>query len=141
MYSVYCDGSCLGNPGPGGVGIVIIKDNKVLHKLSFGEKHTTNNKMELLATISAIHFINETYGLENTIKIFTDSNYVVKGMTEWRHSWKKTNWKGCKKNQDMWKVLDVVGNKCIYQWVKAHNGDMYNEMANDLAQAAAREMQ
>ena len=139
MYTLYTDGSCLGNPGPGGVGIVVLKDGKELARLSFGEKHTTNNRMELLASMSGIAYVKETYGYDTNITVLTDSQYVVDGMTTWRHGWKKTNWKGCKKNQDLWRELDVLGNDCKFQWVRGHNKDHYNEIADDLAQAAARE--
>lgn len=139
MYKIYSDGSCLGNPGPGGVGIVILKNDEVIEKLSFGEAYTTNNRMEMMATISGIAYIQEMYGNDSTITVITDSNYVVKGMNEWRHGWKKKNWKGCNKNLDLWHIIDAIGDKCTYQWVKGHNKDKYNEMADQLAQNAARE--
>lgn len=88
-YRIHTDGSCLGNPGPGGVGIVILKDGEVINQLSFGEKHTTNNQMELTAVIAAISFIRQEYNYRGNINVFTDAKYVVDGMNEWRHGWKR----------------------------------------------------
>lgn len=141
---VHCDGSCLGNPGPGGVGIVIVKDDVVLHQLSFGEKHTTNNIMELTATIAAISYIRTELNYDGTIEIYTDSNYVVQGMNSWRHNWKKKNWKTSKgkpvENLEFWQLLDEIGNECTYTHEYGHSGNVYNEMADVLAKASAREM-
>jgi len=139
MFKVYTDGSCLGNPGPGGVGIVILKDDVEVDRFSFGEAYTTNNRMELTASLCGIAYVKETFGYDSKILVLSDSKYVVDGMSEWRHGWKKTNWKGCKKNRDLWEQIDVLGDDCQYQWVKGHNKDKYNEIADDLAQAAARE--
>lgn len=139
MFTIYTDGSCLGNPGPGGVGIVVLKDNQEVARLSFGEKYTTNNRMEMLAAMSGIAYVKETFGYNNNITVITDSNYVVQGMETWRHGWKKTKWKGCKKNLDLWTVLDVLGDDCKFQWVKGHAKDHYNEIADDLAREAATE--
>lgn len=139
MYTIYTDGSCLGNPGPGGVGIVVLKDGEEIGRFSFGEKHTTNNRMELLAAMSGIAYVKETFGYDSKIKVITDSQYVVNGMTQWRYNWKKTNWKGCKKNLDLWTEIDVLGDDCEFGWVRGHNKDHYNEIADDLAQAAAHE--
>lgn len=139
MYIVYTDGSCLGNPGPGGVGIVILKDGIELDRFSFGETYTTNNRMELLASLSGIAYVKETFGYDSKIKVISDSKYVVDGMSSWRHGWKKTKWKGCKKNRDLWEQIDILGDDCEYEWVKGHNKDKYNEIADVLAQSAARE--
>ena len=141
---VHCDGSCLGNPGPGGVGIVIVNNGQVLEQLSFGDKHTTNNIMELTAVIAAVSYIRTELNYSDTINIFTDSNYVVQGMTSWRHGWKKKNWKNSKgkpvENLELWQMLDEIGNECTYTHEYGHSGNVYNEMADDLAKAAAREM-
>ncbi|AQW88836.1 putative ribonuclease H [Erwinia phage pEa_SNUABM_50] len=144
MIEVHCDGSCLGNPGPGGVGIVIVKDNTILAELSFGEKYTTNNIMELTAVISAISYIRSEYEYTGIINIFTDSNYVVQGMKSWRHNWKKKGWKTSKgkppENLEYWKVLDEIGNECTYTHEYGHSGNVYNEIADQLARTAAQEM-
>lgn len=143
-YRIHTDGSCLGNPGPGGVGIVILKDGEVINQLSFGEKHTTNNQMELTAVIAAISFIRQEYNYNGNIEVFTDAKYVVNGMNEWRHGWKKKNWRTSKnkpvENLELWQLLDSIGNECTYTHEYGHVGNMYNEMANDLAQKAAQEM-
>lgn len=141
MYTIYTDGSCLGNPGKGGIGVVILKDGIVLTKFSYGTKYTTNNKMELEAAIVGIAYIIENYGTNERIELYTDSNYVVKGMNEWRINWKKKNWSSVK-NVELWKMLDEVDSQINtkFIWVKAHAGNIYNEIANDLAQSAAREM-
>jgi ribonuclease HI len=144
MYIVHTDGSCLGNPGPGGIGIVILKDGNVIDELSFGDPHTTNNKMELTAVISAISYIRSEYNYTGNIEILTDSKYVVDGMNSWRHGWKKKGWRDSKnkpvKNLELWQLLDSIGNECTYTHEYGHSGNVYNEMANDLAQNAAKEM-
>lgn len=139
MFTIYTDGSCLGNPGPGGVGIVVLKDGNEIGRFSFGEKHTTNNRMELLASMSGIAYVKETFGYDQEILVISDSQYVVTGMNDWRHKWKKKNWKNCKANLDLWKEIDVLGDDCQYKWVKAHNKDFYNEIADSLALAAAKD--
>ncbi|WEM33372.1 ribonuclease HI [Escherichia phage EJP2] len=139
-FTLYTDGSCLGNPGPGGVGIVVLKDGVEDARLSFGEAHTTNNRMELMASLSGIAYVKETYGYDSKIKVISDSKYVVDGMTAWRHGWKKKNWSGCNKNLDIWQQIDILGDDCEFQWVKAHNKDFYNEIADELARTAAQEI-
>lgn len=136
---LYTDGSCLGNPGPGGVGIVVLIDGEIQDKLSFGDIMTTNNQMELQAAIAGIQYVKQTYpGSE--ITVYTDSNYVVKGMTEWMDGWKKRKWNKVK-NVELWKILDNIGNECSFVWVKAHADNEYNNLADELAQEAARGMQ
>ena len=136
---LYTDGSCLGNPGPGGVGIVVLIDGEIQDKLSFGDIMTTNNQMELQAAIAGIQYVKQTYpGSE--ITVYTDSNYVVKGMTEWMVGWKKRKWNKVK-NVELWKILDTIGNECSFVWVKAHADNEYNNLADELAQEAARGMQ
>lgn len=133
---IYTDGSCLGNPGRGGVGIVVVLDGKVIETLSFGEKMTTNNKMELSAAIAGIHYTKEKYNTDEIV-IYTDSNYVVKGMNEWIVGWKKRNWKNVK-NIELWEMLDSVSTGCTFVWVKAHADNEYNNLADKLAQDAAK---
>lgn len=144
MYRAHCDGSCLGNPGPGGVGIVILKDGEVISELSFGEGMTTNNQMELTATIAAISYIRTEFNYNGIIEIYTDSRYVVDGMNSWRHGWKKKGWRDSKnkpvKNLELWQMLDSIGDECTYTHEYGHSGNVYNEMANELAQNAAKEM-
>jgi|APCry1669189000_1035189.scaffolds.fasta_scaffold12415_2 ribonuclease HI len=136
FMKIYCDGSCLGNPGPGGWAAVFVKEGHVIKKICGFEQHTTNNKMELTAAIKALENITKNSDLQ----IFTDSNYLKFGITEWIKSWKLNNWKNGKiKNIEFWQQLDKLNltQKASWHWVKAHNGDKYNEMADELARNAA----
>jgi len=137
-FNIYTDGSCLGNPGNGGWA-AIISDNKEIKKISGSEKNTTNNRMELLAPINALKGMKP--GVE--IKIFTDSQYVKNGITEWINTWLANNWKTSKKedvkNKDLWIKLYNL-NKSLnvqWNWVKAHDGNPMNEEVDFLAKKAA----
>ena len=138
MITIYTDGSCLTNPGNGGWAAIII-DEKKIRKISGSEKNTTNNRMELLAPINALKDIKP--GVE--IKIYTDSQYVKHGITEWINIWLTNNWKTSKKedvkNKDLWIELYNL-NKSLnvqWNWVKAHDGNPMNEEADLLAKKAA----
>ena len=138
MITIYTDGSCLTNPGKGGWA-AIINDGKEIKKISGNEKNTTNNRMELLAPINALKDMEP--GVE--IKIFTDSQYVKNGITEWINTWLANNWKTSKKenvkNKDLW--IDLYNlNKSLniqWNWVKAHDGNPLNEEVDLLAKKAA----
>lgn len=131
---VYTDGACSGNPGPGGWGVTIKINNETID-LSGGEKNTTNNRMELIAAIKALDYIDKDY----EIILFTDSNYVKDGITKWIHNWKKNNWQTAAKkpvkNSDLWKELDTLHGErtVLWKWVKGHAGDPGNERADELA--------
>ena len=138
MIKIYTDGSCLENPGNGGWAAIINSDGGV-KKISGNEKNTTNNRMELMATISALKEISSNEDIE----IYTDSQYVKLGITEWINNWLKNNWQTSKKedvkNKDLWlelynldKSLNVKWN-----WVKAHAGNPLNEEVDLLAKKAA----
>ena len=138
MIKIYTDGSCLENPGNGGWA-AIINDDGNIKKISGSEKNTTNNRMELMAPINALKDINS----KNEIEIYTDSQYVKLGITEWINKWVVNNWKTSKKedvkNKDLWielydlnKFLDVK-----WIWVKAHAGNIMNEKVDLLAKKAA----
>ena len=137
----YTDGACSGNPGPGGWGALLIaKDGDTVVKerpLSGGEADTTNNRMELLAAISAL----ETLTTPSKLTIVTDSSYVKDGITKWIHGWKKKGWKTASnkpvKNEDLWKRLDeaTVRHDVTWEWVKGHAGHPENERADELARA------
>lgn len=135
---LFTDGSCLGNPGPGGYGALLIYNGhkKELHQ---GYKKTTNNRMELLAVIKGLEAISEPCKIDVT----TDSNYVKDGITKWIKNWKKNGWKTAAKqpvkNVDLWKALDIAVAKHTieWHWVKGHSGHTENEIVDDLARAAA----
>lgn len=132
--TIYTDGACKGNPGPGGWGAAL-KAGPHRKKLYGGELDTTNNRMELLAAIRALQFLSRPC----EVNIYTDSQYVRKGITEWIHGWKKKNWmtasKTAVKNEDLWKILDSEArrHKLTWHWVKGHSGHPGNELADALA--------
>ena len=135
QYIIYTDGACLGNPGPGGWGVIIFDQKlKKKKKMSGSEISTTNNRMELIAVIKALNFIPK----KCDIKIYTDSKYVINGIQTWVIKWKKNNWLGSNKktvkNKDLWLILDkLVQQYAIkWEWVKGHSGDKYNEEADQL---------
>ncbi len=133
---IYTDGACSGNPGPGGWG-VIMYHGKRQKEMCGGEKSTTNNRMEMMAAIKAIEAIKP--GFSGPIVLFTDSTYVLKGITEWIHGWKKRGWKKSDKkpviNKDLWQRLDALNSErdIQWKWVKGHAGDIGNEKADELA--------
>ncbi len=137
----YTDGACSGNPGPGGWGALLIaRDGDVVLKereLKGGETETTNNRMELLAAITAL----ETLDRPTALTLVTDSSYVKDGITSWIHGWKKRGWKTAAKkpvkNEDLWRRLDaaVARHDVTWEWVKGHAGHPENERADELARA------
>jgi ribonuclease HI len=138
MIKIYTDGSCLENPGNGGWA-AIINDDGDIKKISGSEKNTTNNRMELMATINALKNIKPN----KEIEIYTDSKYVKLGITEWINTWLNNNWQTSKKedvkNKDLWLELYVL-NKSLnvkWNWVKAHAGNHINEEVDLLAKKAA----
>ena len=138
MIEIYTDGSCLTNPGNGGWAAIINKDGNIT-KISGSEKDTTNNRMELLAPINALRDLDSN----SQIEIYTDSQYVKLGITEWINKWITNNWKTSKKedvkNKDLWILLYDL-NKSLnvkWNWVKAHAGNSMNEEVDLLAKKAA----
>ncbi|MEW9798671.1 ribonuclease HI [Alteromonas sp. CYL-A6] len=135
---VYTDGSCLGNPGPGGYGAVLIY-KKHRKELSDGFACTTNNRMELMAPIAALNSLNEACQVDIT----TDSQYVKNGINQWIHNWRKNGWRTADKkpvkNADLWKQLDeaVSRHTVTWHWVKGHSGHPENERCDTLARDAA----
>jgi ribonuclease HI len=131
---IYADGACKGNPGPGGWGAWLVYGEHE-KEIFGGELLTTNNRMELTAVIRAL----ETLKRPSRVRLYTDSVYVQKGITEWIHNWKKRGWKtGEKKpvkNEELWRELDVLAqsHKIEWIWVKGHAGDIGNERADALA--------
>ena len=138
---IYTDGACRGNPGPGGWG-VLIKYKEHSKEMYGGDASTTNNKMELTAAIEALKEIKEPC----EIILYTDSKYVLKGIEEWIHNWKKRGWKGSNKkpvkNIELWKKLDELRDKHTikWNWVKGHSGDPGNETADMLANRGIDEL-
>ncbi len=138
MIKIYTDGSCIGNPGKGGWGVIIIKDGKKT-EIKGNKKNTTNNQMELLAQIIALKKI--PYG--SKVQIFTVSKYVKSGITEWIHNWKKNGWKTANKkkvkNIELWTELDLLSNEfeIKWNWVKAHSSDKLNNEVDLIAREAA----
>jgi len=140
-FFAYTDGACSGNPGPGGWGVLMQakQGGKVVkeRELSGGDAQTTNNRMELMAAISAL----ETLGRPTEVTIVTDSSYVKDGLTKWIHGWKRNGWKTAAKkpvkNEDLWKRLDAAQQRhqVSWEWVKGHAGHPENERADELARA------
>ena len=133
----YTDGACSGNPGPGGWGVLMLaRDGDTVVKertLNGGEPDTTNNRMELMASISALEALERS----SKITVVTDSSYVKDGITKWIHNWKRNAWKkkGGLKNVDLWQRLDAAqaGHDVTWEWVKGHAGHPENERADELA--------
>ena len=138
MIKIYTDGSCLGNPGNGGWAAIIIDDNKKI-QIKGSKKDTTNNQMELLATIKALKKIPKG----SSVQIFTDSRYVKSGITEWIHNWKKNGWKTANKqpvkNKNLWTELDLMTSEFEIKWiwVKGHSSDKLNNEVDFMAREAA----
>ena len=139
-YVIYTDGACLGNPGPGGWGAVILNEEKNETNMSGKEQSTTNNRMELMAPIMALKKIKK----DSKIIIYTDSIYLKNGITTWIKNWEKNGWKNANKkpvkNKDLWVALNELSKEQIIdrKWVKAHAGNKYNEIADKLATDAIR---
>ena len=131
---IYTDGSCAGNPGKGGWAAILKCEDK--HKeISGCVDDSTNNRMELLAAIMALQSLK----VECEIDLYTDSQYLIKGITQWIYRWKDIQWKNVK-NIDLWKKLDecTSRHKIQWHWVKGHSGDKYNEMVDKLAVKARK---
>jgi ribonuclease HI len=138
---IYTDGACSGNPGRGGWGALLIyKENK--KEINGGEIFTTNNRMELIAVIEALKLLKRSCNIE----IYTDSQYVKKGVTEWLVNWKKNNWKNSQKeevkNKDLWVELDKLlkNHNIEWNWVKGHAGNIYNERVDFLARQGIKKL-
>lgn len=135
--TIYTDGACRGNPGPGGWGVLMIAGERQ-RTLNGAEPETTNNRMELTAAIEALDALKR----RSSIDLYTDSQYLRKGVLEWMANWKRRNWQTASrkpvKNRDLWERLDQqLGEHDIgWHWVKGHSGDPGNERADQLANEA-----
>jgi len=138
--TVYTDGACSGNPGPGGWGAILVSGAH-RKEISGGDPATTNNRMELTAAIEALRALNGNPAID----LYTDSTYVKKGITEWIGSWKANGWRRRSgkrwlpvKNEDLWRALDelVAGHQVTFHWVEGHAGHPENERADELARGA-----
>ncbi|KTD36256.1 ribonuclease HI [Legionella nautarum] len=138
---IYTDGACKGNPGPGGWG-ALLRFNGHEKTLYGGELQTTNNRMELTAAIKALAALNRPC----VVNLFTDSQYLRLGMTEWLSQWKRKDWRNSKKepvkNADLWQQLDELASKhtIVWHWVKGHSGHPENEQVDALANQAIEEL-
>ncbi|MFN3524268.1 MAG: ribonuclease HI [Phenylobacterium sp.] len=137
---IYTDGACSGNPGPGGWGAILIYGERE-KELTGGERATTNNRMELMAAIQALEALTKPCKVE----LHTDSQYVMKGVTQWIHGWKARGWLTADrkpvKNDDLWRRLDEARRRhdVDWRWVKGHNGHELNERADALARKGMKE--
>ena len=138
MVEMFADGACLGNPGPGGWA-ALLRFKSTDREISGGERHTTNNRMELMAVITGLQSLKRSC----RVRVTTDSQYVQKGITEWIHGWKKRGWKTADKkpvkNVDLWQVLDEARSthRVSWHWVKGHSGHVENERVDVLARTEA----
>ena len=140
LVELYADGACKGNPGRGGWGVVLRARGRE-KELYGGESATTNNRMELQAVIEGLSALKR----RSRVKVYTDSQYVQKGISEWIHDWKRRGWRTAArapvKNADLWRVLDEVagGHEVEWHWVRGHAGHPENERADALANKGAGE--
>ena len=138
---LYTDGACRGNPGPGGWG-ALLKYGDSERELYGGQRHTTNNRMELLAAIEGLAAVEES----RAITLSTDSTYVMKGITEWLPGWKRRGWKTAARkpvaNADLWRRLDEQNSRHMvtWRWIKGHSGHPGNERADALANRGIDEL-
>ncbi len=141
---IYTDGACKGNPGPGGWGALLRAADGAEKELCGGELETTNNRMEMMAVIEALSALKRPCH----VILFVDSQYVLKGMTEWLHGWKAKGWRTAAKqpvkNVDLWQRLDALvyqsEHRIEWQWVKGHAGDPGNERADALANRGVEQL-
>ena len=138
MTIIYTDGACSGNPGKGGWGLIILRDDKVLQYFG-SNNNTTNNRMEMTAIIQGLSKCKK----DEDIILYSDSKYVLTGIKNWMLNWKQNGWKTVKnkpiKNKDLWLLIDeCIQNKdnVRFKYVKAHSGDLYNDKADYLAKYA-----
>ncbi|MGL6160234.1 ribonuclease HI [Microbulbifer sp.] len=141
QVTIYTDGACRGNPGPGGWGALLVHGDAE-RELFGGEKHTTNNRMELMAAIKALNALKQ----QCRVDLHTDSQYLRQGITSWIHNWKRNGWKTANKkpvkNADLWRQLEegIAHHEVHWHWVKGHSGHPGNERADQLANRGIDEL-
>jgi len=137
VLTIYTDGGCIGNPGPGGWGAILIR-NDCMDEIGGGEKHTTNNRMEMTAAIEGLARANAG----EVVELATDSKYLHDGITKWIHGWKRRGWKkadgGDVLNRDLWEVISSKKLKIKWRHVRGHSGHDYNERCDEIANGFAR---
>ncbi len=141
IQSIYTDGACTGNPGPGGWGTVIYFNDGSVHEMGDSSQHTTNNKMEMQAAIAALEFFKSS-GQTQPITLYTDSEYLINCVTKWVKGWKQKGWKKSDgkdvQNQDLLETLDTLNSRLIqWQHVRGHSGNVGNERCDVIARAFA----
>lgn len=140
---IFADGASSGNPGPGGWGAIVLTPNHQVHELGGAEAHTTNNRMELRAVIEALKFVQDQRG---EIEVYTDSTYVIKGVTQWSYNWKRNDWKTGEgkevANQELWKDLLELDDqrKVHWKYVRGHAGIPGNERADSIAVSYSKQI-
>jgi ribonuclease HI len=143
---IFTDGGCSGNPGPGGWAYVMVQETfqgiKIIAQSKGAVKNTTNNRMEMTAVIKALRALRRMKQVPRLVAVYTDSQYVQRGITEWIHLWKRNSWKTSDKkpvkNQDLWKELDSLAEEftLVWEWVRGHAGNEYNELCDQMTQEA-----
>ncbi len=134
LIEIYTDGACSGNPGPGGWGAILLCGEHE-KEIFGGEEDSTNNRMEMMAVVEALQSLKK----RSNVKLYTDSKYVIHGITDWMDGWKKKGWKNSKKqpvkNKALWQKIDSLVSKhnVEFIWVKGHSGNIGNERADELA--------
>ena len=149
-FKIYTDGGCSGNPGPGGWAYVCVIKTfqgwQITAQNKGAQKETTNNRMELTAVIEALRAFKTMGNVPRNASVYTDSQYVQKGITEWIRAWKRNSWRTSDKkpvkNQDLWMELDALASEfpLQWEWVKGHAGNEYNEMCDAMTQLAIAEI-
>jgi len=143
---IFTDGGCSGNPGPGGWAYVMVLETfqgaKIIAQDKGVERDTTNNRMEISAVIAALRALKKMDDVPRQVTVYTDSQYVQRGITEWISIWKRNSWRTSDKtpvkNQDLWKTLDSLAGEfpIAWKWVRGHSGNEYNERCDRMTQAA-----
>ncbi|MBO1348794.1 MAG: ribonuclease HI [Hormoscilla sp. GUM202] len=141
IKSLYTDGACIGNPGPGGWGVLVNFNDDSIHEMGGAQEQTTNNRMELQAAIAALRLVTST-GQTEPVTLYTDSEYVRKGITSWIASWKRNGWRTSQGkpvlNQDLWEMLAKLNSQQVkWKHVKGHSGNPGNERCDAIARAFA----